>query len=442
MIALSLVVLLGFAAIAVDAAAAWALKRQGQSGADTGALAGALFTADRSQSDAMEDAEDEIIRITYSTIEPDMTFVEWQAEWASCSDPSKPAEFTMTHSSDCVSFTSNLDKVRVRTPNVPWRTTFARVIGFDEVPTAAVAEVNTYLEANGGVLPFGMPGDAEGDVEVCLKTGSNPKNIAPCDGPDTGNFGFLDFSHFGNDALGTATQCTGGGTDRLEFNIAVGIDHPLGRTSDPAASSHNDRDACNDGNFNARPYHVDTETGNVAQALDDGFADGVGGIPGKLAQGDNRIPVRGHMLDDQPLWDHLNDVGKDLCGWSISSHQDLIDCLTLTYTAADGVIFEEDINEAPRFGWVPLFHEATLGGGTTTLTIKEFRPIYVQTTLWGCNASSCSLEWDPAEGVSPGPNNVRIEASTAINIPLSALPQEVRDKEPGSDSQVSYLLSK
>jgi hypothetical protein len=44
--------------------------------------------------------------------------------------------------------------------------------------------------------------------------------------------------------------------------------------------------------------------------------------------------------------------------------------------------------------------------------------------------------------VSPGPNNVRIEASTAINIPLSALPQEVRDKEPGSDSQVSYLLSK
>ena len=35
-LALLLVVLMGFAAIAVDAAAAWALKRRDQSGADTG----------------------------------------------------------------------------------------------------------------------------------------------------------------------------------------------------------------------------------------------------------------------------------------------------------------------------------------------------------------------------------------------------------------------
>ena len=49
LLALTLVVLMGFAAIAVDAAAAWALKRQDQSGADTGAVAGALFTVDRSK---------------------------------------------------------------------------------------------------------------------------------------------------------------------------------------------------------------------------------------------------------------------------------------------------------------------------------------------------------------------------------------------------------
>ena len=72
-VAMSLVVLMGFAAIAIDGAAAWALKRQDQSGADTGAIAGAIFTADRDKATAMQDAQDEIIRITYSTMTPDMT---------------------------------------------------------------------------------------------------------------------------------------------------------------------------------------------------------------------------------------------------------------------------------------------------------------------------------------------------------------------------------
>ena len=132
-LALLLVVLMGFAAIAVDAAAAWALKRRDQSGADTGALAGALFTANRTRSDAIRDAEDEIIRITYSTMEPDMTFAEWEAEWTSCTDPAKPAEFTTTLNSDCISFTSNVSKIRVQTPVVPWETTFGRVIGIDRI---------------------------------------------------------------------------------------------------------------------------------------------------------------------------------------------------------------------------------------------------------------------------------------------------------------------
>ena len=126
LVTLSLVVLMGFAAIAIDGAAAWALKRQDQSGADTGAIAGALFTAERSKATAMQDAEDEIIRITYSTMTPDMTAAEWAAEWVACTDPGKPPEYTETLNSDCISFTDNLAKVRVTTPIVPWFTTFGR----------------------------------------------------------------------------------------------------------------------------------------------------------------------------------------------------------------------------------------------------------------------------------------------------------------------------
>jgi len=437
-VALILVVLMGFAAIAIDAAAAWALRRQDQSGADTGALAGALLTTGKSKAIAMQDAENEVIRITHSTMDPDMTLAEWTAEWVACTDTDKPAEFTDTLTSDCISFTSGMTHLRVRTPEVPWKTTFGQVLGIDEINTSAAAEVTTSFSGAGGVLPFAMPGGVAGDTEICLKTGANPKNVAPCDGPDTGNFGFLDFSQFETDV--ESAVCQGGGTSQVALDIARGVNHPLGSTTDPYAALHEDSVACNDGNFNSRPYHVDTETGNMAQVLDDGYAVGVGAVPGRLAQGGNTVNVRGHMLDDTPLWSYLNGAGQALCG-SITTHDDLVSCLE-TYSPSNGVIFSEDIKDAPRFGWVPLFHETTLGTGTTTLTIREFRPVYIQTTLWGCTASSCSLEWDPGEPFGPGPNNKRIEASTAIQIPKSALPDVVFDYEPGTDNQVQYLLSK
>lgn len=444
LVTLMLVVLMGFAAIAIDGAAAWALKRQDQSGADTGAIAGALSTAGKPRADAMQDAEDEIIRITYSTMTPNMTPDEWEAEWASCTDGDKPSEYTETVNSDCISFTDNLSGVRVRTPVIPWHTTFGRVLGFDRIDTDAAAEVNTALTANGGVLPFGMPGDSQTNTQVCLKTGANPKNISPCDGPDGGNFGFLDFTHYGNADLGTSTVCNGGGTDTIEGNIAQGIDHNLGSTTDPGAPSHTELAGCLDGNVNYQPYHVQTETGNMAQVLDDGFADGSDGLDGKLARGSNRVSVRGHLLDDTPLWDYLNDAGRTLCGWPISDHDTLDQCLTDNFSGGvwiGGEIFKTDIIRAPRFGWVPLLLEPTLDAGTTTVTIAGFMPIYVQTTFWGCNATSCDLEWDPGESISPGPNNVRIEASTAVNIPMQALPQIIRDVAPGSGTQATYLLS-
>ncbi len=437
---ITLVVLMGFAAIAVDGAAAWALKRQDQSAADTGAVAGAIFTARLDKAAAMQAAQTEIIRITFSTLSPSMSAAAWNDEWAACSDPAKPARFTETAGSDCISFTANLGEVRVQTPVVPWMTSFARVIGFDRINTAAAAQVLTNVQGNGGVLPFGMPETASGAAELCLKTGTNPQNISPCDGPDTGNFSFLDFTEFGNTTLGTSTVCQGGGTARLERNIAQGVDHPLGSTTNPSPPFHADRDACLDGNFNSRPYQVSTKTGNVAQALHNGFVDGTTDVAGRLTQGSNLVSVRGDFLDDTPLWDSLNADGQALCG-TIVSHDEMTACLS-NYTPSDGVIFDAGLGNTPRFGWVPLFQQETLGAGTTLLTILEFRPIYIQTTLWGCNASSCSLVWDPSEGVTPGPINTRVEAATALAIPFEALPAAIREVQPGTDGQVSYLITR
>ena len=322
LVAISLVALLGFAAVAVDGAGAWALKRQDQSAADTGVLAGALQTSGVDKATAIQAATDEIIRITYVNVDPDMDIAAWKAEWAGCVDPAKPVDFTEPGVSsdvglgaiDCISFTDNLQDVRVITPVIPWDTTFGKVIGFDQIDTRAEAEVHIEYDIPGGVLPFGMPGGAAGG-EVCLKTGANPKDVAPCDGPDEGNFGFLDFTQFGNTDFGTTKNCTGGGTSRLERNIAQGIDHGLGTwdtdpASAPVSPTNLELDACNDGAFLAYPYQVATQTGNVAQVLDDGLADGTDGLDGKLAGGNNKVNVRGNWLDNTTLRSFLTGAGK------------------------------------------------------------------------------------------------------------------------------------
>jgi Flp pilus assembly protein TadG len=447
LVVLAMVVLLGFAGIAIDGAAAWSLRRQAQSAVDTGGVAGALFTAGKTQAAAVADATNEVVRITYNTLDPDMTPAQWAAEWATCTDPNKPAEFTVTGSSDCVSFTSNLDTLRVTTPTTPWITTFGQVIGFDQIDVRATAEVDTEQQDNGGVLPFALPGVAGSDGEICLKTGPNPTSLPPCDGPASGNFGFLDFSVFGDPGAGVPSICQGG-NDRLENNIALGVDHPLGVASSFPAPLHSDRIACNDGNFNAQPYNVDTQTGNVAQALDDGLVDQTGtGVPGRLRNSTTVINVRGHLVDNKPLWEYFNGNGAAVCG-TISDHDGLISCLTnpANFSAGQwsaGVIFQEGVIDSPRFGWVPLTYEPTLGPGGATVTFQEFRPVFIQTTFWGCNAGGCDIEWDPGEAApGPGANNIRVEAASAVQIPLLALPESLRKVAPGTPGQVLYLISK
>ena len=82
------------------------------------------------------------------------------------------------------------------------------------------------------------------------------------------------------------------------------------------------------------------------------------------------------------------------------------------------------------------------------LTIKEFLPVYIQTTFWDCNPSNpnvCDLIWDPDEATEVellGDNGARIEAMTALIIPFEALPQQTQQFQPGSGGQIRYLLSK
>lgn len=457
LVTISMVMLLLFGAFAVDLGAAWSQRRENQAAVDTAGVAGALQTRGVDQATAIALADTEIVRITYQSIAPNMTLAQWAAEWATCTDPAKGAEYTVTGSSDCISYTGSLSKIRVKTPLVDTNTTFAAIIGLDTLQTDAFAEVLIALKLDGNVLPFGLPGDAAGVEEICLKSGSNPNGIPPCDGPVTGNFGFLDISEYGNEEIPTVTQCTGDTNNRLARNTARGIDHPIVKTPPPGAAApfRTDLAGCNSGNINYHPYSLMTDTGNKTGVLDAGFIDGIDGYPGRLD--DPTAPFTyvqgGKSFDDTPLSYYLNANGIAFCTGIVGvpaapplryTHDEMAACLDMYNPATDGILFEPTLQTAPRFGWVPLFYGTDLGAGNTTLNIREFRPVYIQTTFWKCNASNCDAIHDPQEPLGGTDmaisGNDAVEAVTAIQLPRLSLPTNILDPFEFDDSNTQYSI--
>jgi hypothetical protein len=439
-----MLVLLAFAAFAVDLASAWSQRAQNQGAVDPGAVAGAMQTRGVTKAAAIAASDVEIIRITYSTLAPDMTLAEWAARWAACLDQDKGSEFTTTATSDCISYTNSLSKVRVLLPRIATETTFAGLIGIETLYTNAFAEVGTSLSGIGAVLPFGLPGNAATNPEICLKTGAEPQSISPCDGPDFGNFSFIDITEFGNDEMGTTTQCIGSTNSRLARNVARGIDHPIAIAPGEFAALRTDLAGCQDGNFNYAPYTLTTETGNKVGVLGNGFIEGIGSLPGRLTLSSDTVTYAGRTWDDKPLWEYLNAAGQIFCAPFRSepswTHDEIAACTAaMTGTTA---YFVEDIANAPRFGWVPLFYGFDLGTGNTTLNVVEFRSVYIQTTLWSCTPSACDAIHNPSEPIEGTLQTTdKLEAVTAIQVPKGNLPFTIADGF-GKGGETVYAITR
>jgi hypothetical protein len=455
--ALLLVTFTVFVAFAVDLGGAFNQRRQTQSGADFASLGAAQDLPDTSVSIVTR-----VKDLVNDTLGTSFTLADWQT--GNCTDPDALPNRPIGY--ECISFDSSFSRIRVKVPaRAPYQTTFARVIGINEIPVTAAAEARRRTPGFGGVLPFALPASAAGSGQVCLKTGpgGHVDSIPPCNGPESGNFGVVDIKLYGNAALGTSPNCTAGGDNaRLINNAAVGADHELVPFAGVTAL-----DDC----VQSRPNTIDVTTGDKSSAFDAGMLSGgpsdfSDGKPARLRRVgdssgdyyDRTTSITGVDINDTGLWEFIpdgiipetpsscrravfNDARTDANPDDKTQLRTLLDTCFVDYQAGTGCtntpcrgdLFTRnsrtesgldlyDIQLNPRFGYVPRLTGGFPSGTSGTVQIAEFKPVYIQRLFVKCNANGCAIDFDPGVGDGPQNQSGKAEAITAFVIQAEMLP--------------------
>jgi Putative Flp pilus-assembly TadE/G-like len=498
LIAMAMVVLMGFAAVAVDSGLGFDDRRQQQSAADVGALAAVQFArtglptshpdcGGKSGADlaACRGAE-EVLDVVDGTLPGRYS----DAEWDACVDSSKPAEYVQqSFISDCISFTRNFQHARVVLPGSDVDTAFAKILGFDTIKVGAFAEADLDLDIVGGVLPFAVGPSGASSNQACFAAQSTANlDIEPCTASTEGNFGKLSLYLYGNGTYGTPEICSGGNASRMAVNIITGSDHPLEPASKTPGETVNDGLNCS---LITNPVdQVETWTGNASGAITTGLFDGIaspdlegrllckGGLSSDASREDYPLgnynsldckqvnALHPEELDHTPLWDYIvpgatAEVSVGTCtpgGGLIIDRQEMEACIDAwkNYGPPHNLsLLSASIVESPRFGAVPLL-DADPGNGFSAYNIIGFLPIYIETVYLKCNANSCDTVHSPGEASSgpcptplapndsscgwSGGGNKSIAAISAFILSLDMLPPEIADRFPYRDGTITYNL--
>ena len=335
---------------------------------------------------------------------------------------------------DCLSYDA-VGRVRIQLPLQNIETAFGKILGASSLSVAAAAEAElTFVGDSGGVMPFGILGNASDGELVCLRSASDGTATPPCDGSDTGNFHALNVDLYGHPTIGTPTICGGNKNTKLPYNIRVGVDHVFRKVTPAQWASGLGGPFDVDGCFQALPQQFDTYTG-LGSALTAGVADTTVSLAGhpadaRLAQGPmtNTRELKSGSdeweLDNQPLWNYLqsNGTGLSECDPTNVLYNSVDDageaataeitaCLHLYVTTNQSAqIFSDDIGESPRALIIPQMWEAAWpSGGSNNRTLKGFRFVWLQGTMFNCNAGGCDVDFQPGEDeedicFAPGPN--------------------------------------
>ena len=491
LVAASLFMIMGFAALVVDIGAGMNERRQDQSSADVAALAGAV------EARLLGDVEDIVVEaLNYVETNLDTSYgpVEWETLWLGCTDPEKsvapldvyqfqavatPSSWTSVGTIDCISI-SPFGYFRVVVPEQIVPTTFGKVLGVTQFKIDAAAISRLTRSGIGGILPFGLASDVGDGEHSCLS--SAPTGLAddPCVGSDSGNFGTLKGRVFGSPDLGIAPNCNSSPlSDVLAMNIAAGLDHWV-TLDDDGLAANEVRDEC----FNPGVDTLNTDTGFPNNGAEEGLATGPisYGFTPRLQQGPNsKLDIAGNDLDNKPLWEYLLGVLQDVnplndgavpvsCGgfndslsdgvydwdgggpdpaswdWDGDGTDDLPEswehmaaCLE-DYDSGGhtALLFGLAIQQSPRFAYVPQFFEPDLGTGSDWLHVRNFKAVFIQGTWWKRSAVDI-VAFHPGEPC-PGCNNTAYSMTqlSAFVLADSALPEILRADPPPGESGGPY----
>ncbi|MDH3307729.1 MAG: pilus assembly protein TadG-related protein [Acidimicrobiia bacterium] len=370
---LAIVALFGFAAFVLDFGHIYNARRQAQSAADAAALAATWEVSNGTA--AVRDEAMDFARRNLDLIYSD---ADWDALWASCADPDRPAGFVPVPGTDCVSISPTSQQVRVRIPEQVYDTYFASVIGFDTISTTAEATTGYVTVA---LRPFGVAAGAPPGT-YCLQQPPGGHALVPCSGPNSGNFGSLEIQRY-------SEACPPNTNYIIVRNIALGLDHGIGTwdVGDPIV---------HDGCYNTDPNETRTDTGNFPKFFTDGMLTGGADLgPGEtplLQQGANpkvTIVKTGtpYQADNRPLWEYIvpnSTPGCDPPGFVGLTPQQASD---RTHTCmvgwSGGELFSPDIFRSPRFMIIPQLTPDSVISGGSDVRFDHFRAVFVDLLAFG-----------------------------------------------------------
>lgn len=245
----SMLLLLGVAAVVIDLSAGFVERNRDQGAADNAVMAGALdkaeFLPNQTVSASVLTFAKSNLRDVFGSGPNDPLWVEL---WRSCVDSDNPGWVPLpepagwagvstptasTGSLDCVSQTSSL--LRVRVPDQLTETSFGKAIGAQSVSTNAVAIAKAELNSPvPPIVPFGISG-ASGPGELCFVSSPSGTVELPCTGPSSGTFGTILSELFG-DFMGAANCGNPTATNSVRINTAIGIDHLIDLWPNPGGT--------------------------------------------------------------------------------------------------------------------------------------------------------------------------------------------------------------
>jgi hypothetical protein len=482
LIAASLLMIMGVAAIAIDYSAALSDRRQDVSAADTSALAGALELGLMGAANPLQGVVDEAKSVADANTSDPIT----QADWNACTDDEALAVLStdpslgVTDGSPCISFSADFTDIRVQLPTQLTETSFGRVLGVDEIPTAAAAEARLIRTlGSSGSFPTGALAGTDAGEEFCVKA-STPAPASNCDSFSSGNF--ADFNpYFYTDIPGPAnpTCSSGSNPNELAWVIANGIDHTLARTDSirPAGTRLNGDD-CPGTPGPSYPYQVDTGAGysnlDITNGLISGSSSYSGGYAGRLDRGpyqDAAADIFGKTIDNRPLWDFIDDgipagslYGDCVTvrayprhpGWTTAAEWNNAKALMASCLENEsGVLFDSGLLTSARFTTIPLFHQAsTIGNNSCCYDIAATLPIFIE-SIWTSDSltctgeialvaatSSCRHDAGMQGSISGPPGSSRIESASAFVIAAHHFPEDIAQDLGGGAAFVRVELTR